>query len=99
MSTIEGFHRIQDTSPGPQCVHNRGVPLYDPRLLICTQQGAHPLVLLEDGAEFLGPGERGLVDLHLLGGEGVHVQQVAQSLQGGLRGRGALIGIRPGLSN
>ena len=28
MSTIEGFHCIQDTSPGPQGVHNRGVPLY-----------------------------------------------------------------------
>ena len=24
MSTIEGFHCIQDTSPGPQGVHNRG---------------------------------------------------------------------------
>ena len=28
MSTIEGFHCTQDTSPGPQGVHNRGVPLY-----------------------------------------------------------------------
>ena len=28
MSTTEGFHCIRDTSPGPQGVHNRGVPLY-----------------------------------------------------------------------
>ena len=28
VSTIEGFHCIQDTSPGPQGVHNRGVTLY-----------------------------------------------------------------------
>ena len=28
VSTIEGLHCIQDTSPGPQGVHNRGVPLY-----------------------------------------------------------------------
>ena len=28
VSTIEGFHCIQDTSPGPQGVHNRGIPLY-----------------------------------------------------------------------
>ena len=27
MSTIEGFHCIRDTSPGPQGVHNRGAPL------------------------------------------------------------------------
>ena len=26
MSTVEGFHCIQDTSPGPLCVHNRRVP-------------------------------------------------------------------------
>ena len=28
VSTIEEFHCIQDTSPGSQGVHNRGVPLY-----------------------------------------------------------------------
>ena len=28
MSTIEVFNCIQDTPPGPQGVHNRGVPLY-----------------------------------------------------------------------
>ena len=28
MSTIEGLHCIQDTSPGLQGVHNRGAPLY-----------------------------------------------------------------------
>ena len=28
VSTIEGFHCIQDTSPGPQGVHHRGVPLH-----------------------------------------------------------------------
>ena len=28
MSTIEGFHCIQDTSLGPQGVHNGGAPLY-----------------------------------------------------------------------
>ena len=28
MSTSEGFHCIQDTLPGPQGVHIRGVPLY-----------------------------------------------------------------------
>ena len=28
VSTIEGFYCIQDTSPGPQGVHNRGVLLY-----------------------------------------------------------------------
>ena len=28
VSTIVGFHCIQDTSPGPQGVHSRGVPLY-----------------------------------------------------------------------
>ena len=28
VSTIEGFHNVQDTSPGPQGVHNRGIPLY-----------------------------------------------------------------------
>ena len=27
MSAIEGFHCIQDASPGPQGVRNRGVPL------------------------------------------------------------------------
>ena len=34
MSTIEGFHCIQDTLQGPQGVHSRGDPLYYNELLL-----------------------------------------------------------------
>ena len=40
MSTIEGFHCIQDTSPGPQGVHNR-VPHYTGHLTTAGPQGVH----------------------------------------------------------
>ena len=40
MSTIEGFHCIQDTSPGPQGIHNGGVPLYTLLSSPHPQQGA-----------------------------------------------------------
>ena len=38
VSAIEEFHCIQDTSPGPQDVHNRGVPLH-----ICCQNDVYPV--------------------------------------------------------
>ena len=55
-------------------------------VLFKSTAGTHPLVLLKDGAELLGPGECGVVELHLLRGEGVHVQQVAQPFEGVLGG-------------
>ena len=54
MSTVEGFHCIQDTSPGPQGVHSRGVPLYTGHISLGPQlQGVHsrgvPLYCLVPG--------------------------------------------------
>ena len=44
MSTIEGFHCIQDTSSGPQGVHNRGVPLW--QIMPFYQHHCRPIPLL-----------------------------------------------------
>ena len=51
-----------------------------PHLLPLT----HLFILLKDGAEFARPGERGLVEGDIIRRECVHIQQVAQLLQGGL---------------
>ena len=46
MSTIERFHCIQDTSPGPQGVHNRGVPLQTRSLAyIPTHSREHGIII------------------------------------------------------
>ena len=81
MSTIEGFHCIQDTSPGPQGVHNGGVPLYYPH----QHDGEAISAIAAEEVE--GCPEVGALELGLHGGAGLvpetsFLRSVARESQG-----------------